>query len=124
MQMIAQISGVVVAGKQLGRAIGFPTINVDVSGSALPADGVYIGEAAFHGQQLPCLINQGYQPTLPSGERRVEAHILDFNGDLYGAAVALTYIKLLRAERKFDSREELAMQLTSDIATARAWFKL
>ena len=69
--MIAQISGIVVAGKKLGRAIGFPTINVDVSGCALPADGVYIGEAAFHGQQLPCLINQGYQPTLPSGERRV-----------------------------------------------------
>ena len=122
--MIARVSGVVVTGKKLGRTIGFPTINVNVLGCALPDDGVYIGEAAFHGQTLPCLINQGFQPTLPSGERRVEAHILDFNGDLYGAAVALTYITLLRAERKFDSGEELAMQLTSDIAAARAWFKL
>ena len=122
--MIAQVSGVVVAGKKLGRAIGFPTINVDVSGCALPADGVYIGEAAFHGQQLPCLINQGYQPTLPSGERRVEAHILDFNGDLYGATVALTYTKFLRGERKFESGEELADQLARDAAAARAWFKL
>ena len=122
--MIARVSGIVVPGKRLGRTIGFPTINVNVSDAALPADGVYIGEAAFHGQTLPCLINQGYQPTLPSGERRVEAHILDYDGDLYGAIVALTYIKLLREERKFDSREELAMQLTSDIAAARAWFKI
>ena len=122
--MIARVSGVVVAGKKLGRTIGFPTVNVDVSGSALPADGVYVGEAAFHGQTLPCVINQGYQPTLPSGERRVEAHILDFNGDLYGATVALTYIKLLRAERKFESGEELAGQLARDAAAARAWFRL
>ena len=78
MQIIAQVSGVVVPGRKLGRTIGFPTINVNVSGCALPADGVYIGEVAFHGQQLPCIINQGFQPTLPSGERRVEAHILDY----------------------------------------------
>jgi FAD synthase len=121
--MIAQVSGVVVTGKKQGRSLGFPTVNLNVSRGALPADGVYIGQAAFRGQTLPCLINQGYQPTLPSGERRVEAHILDYDGDLYGETVALTYIALLRGERKFGSGEELSKQLTLDLAAARAWFK-
>jgi riboflavin kinase/FMN adenylyltransferase len=122
--MIAQVSGVVVSGKRLGHKMGFPTVNIDVPGCALPADGVYISEASFHGQKLPCLVNQGYQPTLPSGERRVEAHILDYTGDLYGEIVSLSYVAFLRGERKFESGEELAEQLALDLTAARAWFKL
>ena len=121
--MIAKINGKVITGKRLGGEIGFPTVNIDPSGSELPEDGVYIGSAAFDGQTLPCVINQGFQPTLPSGERRVEAHILDFDGDLYGRDVEITYLAYLRPERKFASREELVRQISEDTGAARKWFE-
>ena len=120
--MIAKISGKVIEGKRMGNKLGFPTLNIDPVGNDLPEDGVYIGSAFFGGEARPCVINQGVQPTLPSGERRIEAHILDFQGDLYGQNVELTYLSYIRPERKFASKEELVAQLAEDVRVAREWF--
>lgn len=122
--MIAYIEGTVVPGKRWGRTIGFPTANVRPhEGAALPPDGVYVGAAALNGRWWPCVINQGRQPTRPSGRRAVEAHLLGYEGDLYGRKLTIAYLHYLRGERRFSSGEALSWQLKRDAASARAYFR-
>jgi riboflavin kinase/FMN adenylyltransferase len=116
--------GPVVQGDQRGRTIGFPTANVEVPASiCLPADGVYAGwyvrpDGTRHG----CAMNLGRRPTFYERAEvsLLEAHLLDFSGDLYGEAARVQFTDFLRSERKFDGIESLSRQLKYDIDHARS----
>lgn len=118
------LAGPVIRGDGLGRTLGFPTANLDVAGLALPPFGVYVARAAVGGTSLRAVVNIGVRPTLARGEPRlhVEAHLLDFAGDLYGRELELTFAEKLRDERKFPSPEALRNQIRADISAARELF--
>lgn len=119
---VVTILGIVVDGKRVGRTLGFPTANVQpFPGQDVPRTGVYIGEIRIEGEDAArrCLINHGYQPTIPSGKSTIEVCILDFDGDIYGRGVALRFLTFLRDERRFGSVEALKAQLARDVEMAR-----
>jgi riboflavin kinase/FMN adenylyltransferase len=115
--------GVVVLGDQRGRLLGVPTANVEVPNRVcLPADGVYAGwYVRPDGQQHPCAINLGRRPTFyeHADSSLLEAHLLDFHGDLYGEWAKVQFSNFLRSERKFEGIDSLVEQLHLDIAHAR-----
>jgi riboflavin kinase/FMN adenylyltransferase len=112
------ISGRVVEGDRLGQQLGFPTANLDVTGLALPPNGVYAGFANVKGKAYRVALNIGFRPTVTSGARqlRVEAHLLDFHGELYGEELEIEIGGKLRDEKKFASVAELREQIVRDIA--------
>ncbi|MCU0260833.1 MAG: bifunctional riboflavin kinase/FAD synthetase [Ilumatobacteraceae bacterium] len=116
--------GTVVQGDQRGRLLGFPTANVEVPNQiCLPADGVYAGwYERPDGEVLPCAINLGRRPTFyeHADHSLLEAHLIDFDGDLYGERAAVRFVSFLRSERKFDGIDALATQLKHDVEHARA----
>ena len=114
--------GPVVRGDQLGRKWGFPTANLDTQNLALPPNGVYAVQALVQNRDYPAVLNIGCRPTLnqPNPALRVEAHLLDFQGDLYDATIELVFLRKLRPEQKFASPELLQAQIARDIAAARA----
>ncbi len=118
------ICGEIMRGDRLGRKLGFPTCNLDVSGLVLPPHGVYAVHAAARGKTYPAVLNIGVRPTLQSAQPqlRVEAHLLGFDGDLYGQEMEIIFIESLRGERRFPSLDALQRQIARDIATARACF--
>ena len=112
------ISGRVVEGDRLGQQLGFPTANLDVTELALPPNGVYAGFANVKGKAYRVALNIGFRPTVTSGARqlRVEAHLLDFRGELYGEELEVVIGGKLREEKKFTSVAELRGQIARDIA--------
>jgi riboflavin kinase/FMN adenylyltransferase len=115
-----RIDGIVVRGDQRGRAIGYPTANLQpLPWSAVPADGIYAGRLLRAGERLPAAISIGTNPTFAGRERRVEAFLLDFSGDLYGEQVGLSFTARLRDTRRFDDVEGLVAQMERDIARTR-----
>ncbi len=118
------LSGRVAPGKQLGRTLGYPTANVTIpKGKALPAYGVYAcwletAEGGYH----PAVVNVGRHPTLPEGPVTVEAHVLNGEADLYGQRVRLSFLRHLRAEERFESKEALQAQIARDVDAAEAYF--
>jgi riboflavin kinase/FMN adenylyltransferase len=122
-----RVEGVVVRGHQRGRALGFPTANLEtLQHTAIPADGVYAGwlaELDSDGSELtqwPAAISVGTNPTFDGRERTVEAYALDRDDlDLYGAHVAVDFAERLRATVRFDSVAELVAQMRDDVAAAR-----
>jgi riboflavin kinase/FMN adenylyltransferase len=118
-----EVRGVVVNGDKRGRTIGFPTANVEVPNAmCLPADGVYAGKfQCADGSVHACAINLGRRPTFfeHADHSLLEAHLLDFAGDLYGQQVMVTFEHFLRSERKFDGLEAIKTQLQLDVAAAR-----
>jgi riboflavin kinase/FMN adenylyltransferase len=115
--------GTVVMGDQRGRLLGFPTANVEVPNFVcLPADGVYAGwyERA-NGDVHPCAINLGRRPTFyeHADHSLLEAHLLDFQDDLYGERAEVRFVEFLRSERKFDGIDALVAQLKQDVEHAR-----
>lgn len=120
-----QITGVVAAGKRIGRTLGFPTANIlPDEGCALPSqNGVYAALLTLaDGRALPCVLNKGRHPTLPEGAATVEAFVLDFTGDLYGQRVRVDFLAFLRPETRFPDKEALRAQIARDTENARAWF--
>ncbi len=113
--------GKVIAGDRLGRELGFPTANIDASELVLPPNGVYAVQVLTHGPTYGGVLNIGVRPTVPQQAPRVqvEAHLLDFDGDLYGAELELNFVQRLRDEKRFSSRTALQEQITQDIAQAR-----
>jgi riboflavin kinase/FMN adenylyltransferase len=115
--------GPVVTGDQRGRLLGFPTANVEVSNlMSLPADGVYAGwYERPTGEVHPCAINLGRRPTFyeHADSSLLEAHLLDFDGDLYAEVASVRFTHFLRSERKFDGVDALIAQLAVDVAHAR-----
>jgi riboflavin kinase / FMN adenylyltransferase len=118
------LAGTVVRGDELGRQLGFPTGNLASAGLALPPGGVYAIHADSDGKQYQAVLNIGHRPTLqnPEPELRVEAHLLDFQGDLYGRELEIVFVEKLREERKFASLAQLREQIAKDIQEARRVF--
>ncbi|GHJ09547.1 riboflavin biosynthesis protein [Micromonospora humidisoli] len=116
-----RLEGVVVLGDQRGRELGFPTANLRCPRhAAVPADGVYAGWLVRGGiERLPAAISIGTNPTFAGRERRVEAHVLDFAGDLYGEQVALDFAAHLRGQIRYDAIEPLLVQMAEDVARTR-----
>jgi riboflavin kinase/FMN adenylyltransferase len=119
------LAGLVERGDQRGGKLGFPTANLDVRGLVLPPHGVYAAHARVGRTSYRSVLNIGYRPTLQSGtpQLRVEAHLLDFNGDLYGEELEVTFVQKLREEQRFPSLEALREQIGRDVATARVLFE-
>ncbi|MFM9137801.1 MAG: bifunctional riboflavin kinase/FAD synthetase [Actinomycetota bacterium] len=119
-----EIRGEVGRGDQRGRTLGFPTANISVPTTmCLPADGVYAGRFIdAESREHRCAVNLGRRPTFVerSDHSLLEAHVLDFSGDLYGQRVRVSFEKFLRRERKFDGLESLRAQLAEDVAAVRA----
>jgi riboflavin kinase/FMN adenylyltransferase len=117
-----RVAGQVVEGAKRGRQLGIPTANLAIwDERATPAVGVYACRAhhgAWHG---PAVVNIGFRPTFEGGEARpvVEAHLLDFSGNLYGETLSLDFIARLRPETKFPGVDALLAQIRSDIEQAR-----
>jgi riboflavin kinase/FMN adenylyltransferase len=118
-----EVRGEVMMGDQRGRLLGFPTANVKVPGTVcMPADGVYAGWFVRQSGSLhPCAINLGRRPTFyeHAEASMLEAHLLDFDDDLYGEHVKVRFAHFLRSERKFDGIEAIVAQLKLDVQHAR-----
>ena len=117
------VSGKVISGDQMGRTLGFPTANLDVSGLELPPHGVYAVwvQRIARNQEYPAVLNLGTRPTLNVDHRelRFEVHVLDFDSDLYGEELEVTFAIRLREERRFPDSIALRNQIAEDIAAAR-----
>jgi riboflavin kinase/FMN adenylyltransferase len=116
-----RLRGRVVTGERRGRTLGFPTANLHVRpGVLLPADGVYAVHARVDGAALPAVLNVGIRPTFGELRRTIEAHVLDWSGDLYGRWLELDFVARLRGEQRFDGPATLVAQIGADVAAARA----
>jgi riboflavin kinase/FMN adenylyltransferase len=116
-----RIRGTVQKGASRGATIGFPTINLAGVDTLVPAEGVYAGLAWIEdvGRPWHAACNIGPNPTFGDLARKIEAHLIDFSGDLYGRKVELDFIDRIRATRKFSGRDELVLQIQADVAEAR-----
>jgi len=113
----AEVEGTVVLGSQRGGTLGYPTANLAVPPELLvPAYGIYAGEALGH----RAAISIGVNPHYSGDERRVEPHLLDFDGELYGRRLVVELWERLRDERAFPSEAELVAQIARDVERARA----
>ncbi len=110
------LTGMVVQGDRLGRTLGFPTANLAIADplKLIPGDGIYAVYAETEGKTYRAMVHIGPRRTLDSDEKRIEVNLFDFEGDLYGKAVSLRFVKRLRAELKFDNLERLTEQMKMD----------
>jgi riboflavin kinase/FMN adenylyltransferase len=117
-----QVSGVVGHGERRGRLIGVPTLNLaDLPPQKLlPPDGVYAVRVEWRGGRAGGMMNQGPRPTFHDGRRILEAHLFDFDGDLYGEWVRIEWVERLRDVKRFASIEALQQQLERDRIMARS----
>jgi riboflavin kinase/FMN adenylyltransferase len=121
-----QVNGLVVAGDGRGRTIGIPTANLNMwAERAFPKSGVYICRALLEGRAWGAVANVGVRPTFEQGTDtpRVEAHLLDFEQDLYGQTLHLDFLARLRDEQRFPGIQALVEQIQRDIAQARQYFQ-
>jgi riboflavin kinase/FMN adenylyltransferase len=119
------IEGTVIEGDRRGRELGFPTANLDIDGLALPPNGVYAAHVRLGQEEAHrAVLNIGLRPTLakPEPTLQVEAHLLDFDGELYGQVMEIEFVEQLRDEQRFDSTDELAAKISRDIEHARTLF--
>jgi riboflavin kinase/FMN adenylyltransferase len=114
------ITGTVTSGAGRGRTLGFPTANIAASGAVLVARGVYRGRVAVDREEHAAVVNVGVRPTFAETVLAVEAHLLDFSGDLYGRSVRLDFLDRLRDEMRFASVDDLKAQIARDVAAARS----
>lgn len=110
-----RLRGRVGQGQKRGAALGFPTANLEDIGTLVPGDGVYAGRALWHGQSWPAALNIGANPTFGEQSRKVEAHLIGFQGDIYGQELAVDFLERLRHTRRFGSANELIQQLETDV---------
>lgn len=120
-----EIKGLIIKGNQIGRTIGFPTINLQMDDTyVIPKRGVYIGRVKLNGHLYEAMINVGHNPTLNYQKQiSIEAYILDFNQDVYGQKANLQFIKFIRAEMKFQTAEALIQQMNQDKLQTIHYFK-
>lgn len=122
-----QIEGEVVKGNELGRDLGFPTINLKINNQnkILPCDGVYAVRALVMGKLYEGMMNIGQNPTVKgedAGGKKYEVHIFDFNEDVYGHNVTVSFYQYVRKEKSFDNLEELKLQIQIDEKDIRNFF--
>lgn len=115
-----RLIGRVVAGDQRGRTIGYPTANLQVAdGLVVPGSGVYAARVGYGEDSHSGVVNVGNRPTFGGGQSVVEAHLLDFRGDLYDAELTLDFVRRLRAEQKFPGIDELVQAIAQDVEQTR-----
>jgi riboflavin kinase/FMN adenylyltransferase len=112
------LQGHVVEGHRRGRTIGVPTANLDTADQLLPGDGVYAGRCQVDGRTYAAAVSIGVAPTFGDSRRQVEAHLIDFSGDLYGRTIQLELIDWTRDQFRFKGVDALKAQLGRDIAAA------
>lgn len=117
------VSGRVVRGRCRGRELGFPTANIATRTEVLPLDGIYATLFQIKDIQWLSVSSVGVNPTFGEGPRTVESFILDFNGDIYGESVKLSFVKRIREEKKFETAEALVLRMKEDVKSAQAIFK-
>jgi riboflavin kinase / FMN adenylyltransferase len=118
------VRGTVVKGNELGRTISFPTANINPSEQAItPGRGVYACYTIFDGHRYPSMVNIGNRPTFDGQGITIEAHILDFKGDLYGKEIEHQFLYRIRDEQRFDNVGELVTQLHRDRDTSLNLFR-
>lgn len=110
------ISGQVVKGQQIGRSLGFPTANLQIADEfkLLPCDGAYAVYAEINSIRYKAILNIGDRPTVEGEQKTIEAHLIDFEGDLYGQELRVFFQEFLREEKKFESLDALKNQLVVD----------
>lgn len=120
------ISGIVEHGRQLGRTLGFPTLNVAPDASkVLPPNGVYISRALLDGVWYPGIVNVGVKPTVTDSNRMLaESYLFDYQGDAYGRETKITLLDFRRPEQKFAGVAEMKACIDRDIAYGKSWFSI
>ena len=120
------IKGTVVRGRGIGRQIGIPTANIkpEDENKLLPGSGIYSGWVEFGGNRYDAVISCGSKPTFDIAQEEIEAHLLNYNGDLYGSKVRVGFSNWIRTIEKFSSSEELVNKIYSDIELTRKRTKL
>ena len=113
------VRGRVVRGHQRGKSLGFPTANVSSQTEVVPLDGIYATFVDVGGVRHSSVTSVGRNPTFGEGPRTIECYILDFDGDLYGRQVRLSFVKRIREEKNFASIDLLVKQIQSDVVNAR-----
>ncbi len=116
------VSGLVVKGQQLGRTLGFPTANISVKENykLIPADGIYAVKVCNKYRKRDGMLNIGHRPTVGGEHKTIEVHIFDFDDDIYNSEISLEFIDRVREEIRFDSVDQLKLQLKKDEKSVRA----
>lgn len=115
------VRGTVVHGEKRGRELGFPTINLAIPlERLLPRDGIYAMTVRVRDEEVVAAASLGVRPTFGSGDRTLEAYLLDWEGDVYGDTIEAAFMKRLRDELRFASAEELTEQIARDVDATRA----
>ena len=118
------IGGEVILGNQLGRTIGFPTMNLVIDETMItPPNGVYITYCTVDGRRLPAVTNVGNKPTIGEYAKNIETHIFNFDEDAYGKHISVEFVKWTRPEQKFAGLPELKKQIQSDCISAKAYHR-
>ncbi|MEO1042283.1 MAG: bifunctional riboflavin kinase/FAD synthetase [Pseudomonadota bacterium] len=114
------VDGTIVEGRRLARTLGFPTANVTLGDVLRPLYGVYAVRAEIDGNSYGGVANIGVRPTVDGKEERLEVHLFDFDGDLYGKNVRTSFVGFIREERAMDGLDALKAQIAKDSDSARA----
>jgi riboflavin kinase/FMN adenylyltransferase len=114
-----RIRGTVVHGQGRGNKLGYPTANVGEIDTLLPGEGIYTGRAWIDGRPHATAMSLGGNPTFDEAEKKVEAFLLDYRGDLYGQLIEIDFLSRLRNIKRFDSAEELIDQMALDVQETR-----
>ena len=114
-----EVSGTVIPGRKRGVGLGFPTANIRMPAIMSPRTGVYVVEAEVDGKTYGGAANLGYNPTFGDTDLSLEAHLFDFDQDIYGKLITIRFIDRLRDELRFSGPDELAAQIGKDVAAAK-----
>jgi riboflavin kinase/FMN adenylyltransferase len=114
-----RLSGIVGTGQRRGQTLGFPTANLEQVVTVIPGDGVYAVRAWHAGSSWPAAANVGPNPTFGEQARKLEVHLIGYEGDLYGEPLAIEFLERLRDTRPFSGVSQLVAQLRDDVAKAR-----
>lgn len=119
------ISGTVIPGKAIGRTLGFPTANLQVSETykMIPGNGIYIVQSQIDSKKVYGVTSIGTNPTVGGTEKTIETHFLDFEADLYGKSLTLEFLKFIRPEKTFDTLERLRQEIENDVIAAKKYLK-
>ncbi len=114
-----RIRGTVIHGQGRGNKLGYPTANVGEIDTLLPAEGIYAGQGWIDGRSYPTAMSLGGNPTFDESEKKVEAFLLDYHGDLYGRPIEIDFLARLRDIKRFDSAGQLIDQMALDVENTR-----
>lgn len=115
------VEGVVIGGQRLGRRLGFPTANIDMSAYPAVENGVYRSKVIVRGAEYVAMTNIGVRPSVDGRQRLLETHLFGFRGLLYGLTLRVELYEKIREERRFESIAELREQIARDAEAIKGW---